>query len=290
MKRWQFVSASAVGTLLLLASSGTALADGHGNGDGGTVCTSGTVTPGHYRNLTVTGVCQITSGLVHVNGDVVIRPGALLDAVSSAATVVVGGDIRVEHGAVLFLGCGFSLGTCTNTTPGPDLVRGSIVATEALGVVIHAVTVRGDLSIIGGGGGPSVAVMSTPGACFGATPPAPWSTESSLAGVPVYSDVEDTFIGGDLRIVGLQTCWLGGLRNTVRGDFIDVNNQMGDPDANEMLDNIVGRNLACFGNTPAVQVGDSTASSNTVYGRALGECSPPAISTVVAGEGDRDSH
>src|ERR1700733_6980241 len=47
---------------------------------------------------------------------------------------------------------------------------------------------------------------------------------------------------------------------------------MGDPDAGEVLQNTVGDDIACFGNSPAVQFGDSGASPNVVDGRAFGEC------------------
>lgn len=285
MKRGNQLVATAISVFAVLASSGAVLADGHGpGGDGeGYVCTGGAIPTGNYSSMEVTGVCSIPAGSVTVSGDLVIRPGALLDAVSPAATVVVGRNLRVERGAVLFLGCGASLPICSNTSPGPDRVGGSIEAAQALGVVIHAVTVGGNLSIIGGGGGPSIAMVGSPGACFRVPAPSPWSQDPNFSTLPVYSDVEDTSIGGDLRIVGLQTCWLGALRNQVGGNLIDVHNQMGDPDANEVLANTVGHNLACFANTPAVHVGDSLAGPNQVSGRALGECASSSIATLVPG-------
>lgn len=288
MKRWRWLAAAAVGLLAVMAGSSTALADGSGQGGEGYICSGGVVSPGQYRTLTVSGVCMITHGKVDVTRDIVIRPGALLDAVSPTATVRVGRDIWVGRGAALFLGCGVSLPMCTNTSPGPDRVGGSIIAVQALGVVIHAVTVEGAISIIGGGGGPTVALVNEPGACFEVTPPAPWNSDPLFGSEPVYSDVEDTFVGADLTIVGLQTCWLGALRNQVMGNVVDVGNRMGDPDANEVLDNTVGHNLVCFANIPAVHVGDSEAPPNTVYGNALGECSPASISTVVADDGAPD--
>jgi hypothetical protein len=89
---------------------------------------------------------------------------------------------------------------------------------------------------------------------------------------PVYSDYEDNTIGGDVRVIGLQTCWLGSLRNTIAGSMADINNTMADPDAGEVLQNTIAQNLACFGNNPAVQFGDSGASPNVVSGHAFGQC------------------
>lgn len=89
---------------------------------------------------------------------------------------------------------------------------------------------------------------------------------------PVFSDAEDNTIGGDLKVTGLQTCWIGALRNHVRGDLCTARNAMADPDADEVLANVVRGDIACFGNTPATQYGDSASSPNQVRGHASGEC------------------
>jgi len=90
--------------------------------------------------------------------------------------------------------------------------------------------------------------------------------------IPVYSDIEDSSIGGNLRVIGLKSCWLGSIRNEVRGSAIFAANSRGDPDALEIDGNLVGRDMACFDNLPAVQFGDSGAAPNMVRGRAAGEC------------------
>jgi hypothetical protein len=291
MRNLRLPAAAAVAAAAILLSAGTALADGpRGGDDQGLTCAGGPIASATYQSLTVAGVCTIPSGSVTVRGNLFIRPGALLDAATPSSlptpglpgSLAVGGSIFVGHGAVLYLGCGRSLPFCgSSSTLGKDTVGGSIIAVDALGVVIHAVTVGHDLSIIGGGGGPTIADVSQPGACFGIPAPAPWSQDPTLAGTPVYGDVEDSTIGGDMRMIGIQSCWLGALRNTVRGNVLDLRNQMGDPDANEVLNNLVGRDLVCFDNSPGVHVGDSNQPPNTVGGRALGECASPLISTVV---------
>ena len=51
-----------------------------------------------------------------------------------------------------------------------------------------------------------------------------------------------------------------------------------DPDAGEVLQNTVHGSIACFGNTPAVQFGDSGASPNVVGRHAIGQCGFNVIS------------
>ena len=72
-------------------------------------------------------------------------------------------------------------------------------------------------------------------------------------------------------IAGVSSCWLGSLRNQIRGNATFIGNQMGDPDAMEIGNNLVGRNLTCFNNDPPPQFGDG-ASSDLVGGRASGQC------------------
>ena len=58
-------------------------------------------------------------------------------------------------------------------------------------------------------------------------------------------------------------------RNAVR--FLS-DNELADPDANEVVTNVVGGDLVCTGNSPKIQVGDSGGSPNVVHGKALGQC------------------
>ena len=90
-----------------------------------------------------------------------------------------------------------------------------------------------------------------------------------------YSDFEDSTIGGNLTITGLRTCWLGAGRNHVRENVVDANNKMADPDANEALANVIHGSIACFGNSPAVQYGDSGSSPNQVRRHACVEPKHP---------------
>ena len=309
MRRWQVAAAALVGTVAILASSGVAMADGHDHGgDHALVCRGGDVSPGSYDALVVAGPCFIPSGTVKVEGNLVIRPGALLDATTPESflastptaglpgTLKVGGNLFVQRGAVLILGCGFSLTfghltLCSGSTLQTDRVDGNITTVGALAVVVHEVTVEGNISIIGGGGGPAIADLSgrsetTPG-CYLVHGPTPWSMDPVFSHLPVYSTVEGASIGGNLVMIGIQTCWLGATVNQVGGNVIALRNQTGDPDGNEIAGNAVGGNMVCFDNSPAAQIGDSQQPPNRVAGRALGECAPP-LSTLVQKTRDRD--
>lgn len=272
------------------------------------VCSGGNIPSGTYSSIRVTGLCYVPSGLVRVKGSLSVAPGALLDAMTPAGwpaapanlpgIVQVGGNVKVGAGAVLILGCDLAI-LCApgnSTYPGPpglypgspigfshpgDVVEGNLVSDGGLAVIVHSVRIGGNASLNGGGGGPAQLTGGPgSGACFdpGLFPPL-WAT-TSLAHIPpqffgpfpVYSDFEENSIGGNLVIKGLQTCWMGALRNKIEGNLIDKNNTFGDPDANEVLGNIVQGNIACSGNNSVVQFGDSGGMSNVVSGNASGEC------------------
>lgn len=254
-------------------------------------CTGGNIPPGTYRSILVTGVCYMPVGTINVRKDLTVAPGALLDAVTPGdpvatpllpATVLVGGDVSVGKGAVLFLGCSPNISCPKAVTY--DRIGGNLTATGALGVVVHSVSIGGNFSLLGGGGG--VIGGAETGVCGGnpaTNTPAPvpplWASDPSLGNgegpgmpIPVYSDAEDNSIGGNLTIVGLQSCWLGSLRNQIGGSATIAHNTMGDPDAVEVENNLVGRDMTCRSNLPAVQFGDSGAAPNIVGRRAAGEC------------------
>lgn len=270
MKMFRLVPVLVLGLSGVLVSAGSAGATSPpydctgGNG--------GIVPPGTYSSMIITGVCYMPAGTITIRGNLTVEPYALLDATTpgdpaayplQAATVLVGGSVSVGTGAVLFLGCSpfISCPMAVNY----DRIGGNLTATGALGVVVHSVTIGGTFSLQGGGDD-----ISGPAAC--AADPAPWSEDASLTGVPVYSDAEDNSIGDDLSVVGLQSCWLGSLRNQIGGNATYVGNKMGDPDAMEIDANLIGGNMVCSANMPAVQFGDSGSAPNMVGGLGTGEC------------------
>ena len=233
------------------------------------------VLAGTYRgNVVVTGVCQVNGGAAVIKRDLILAPGSVLNATfalndvakSGTSSLTVRGDIKVGRGAVLGMGCEPNFSPCTDdpnaatggTLTGQNHVSGDVIGSRALAVIVHASTIRGDARLRGGGGGVTCAVPKT--GIF------------HLLKSPVFSDSEDNNVGGSLSFTGLRTCWLGALRNHVRGSVVDIGNKMADPDANEFLANVIRGNIVCFANTPAVQYGDSMSSPNLVRGSAFGEC------------------
>jgi hypothetical protein len=267
--------------LVMSASAGAEPKMGHdhmgeGHSDRTLTCTGTFASPGvlagWYGNVVVNGVCTVNGGPTVVFGDLTVSPGSTLDAAfalndggSGVSSLTVRGNVNVLQGASALIGCEPNHFVCqddpnqtTGTLTGQDRISGDVREIQPLGVVVHTTTIGGDVSEYGGGGG------------LTCTPPA--GSVFASFGSPVYSDYEDNTIGGDLSVVGLQTCWLGSLRDTVGGSVTDINNTMADPDAGEVLQNTIGRNIVCFGNSPAVQFGDSGATPNVVDGQAFGQC------------------
>ena len=218
----------------------------------------------------ISGVCEVNAGQVTVTGDVTVQSGdALIAAFANNASgpgtsgITVDGNIDVDSGATLLLGCEALHFPCVDdpnqnapTLNSADTVQGSIEATGALGVVVHNSTIGADAVETGGGGGPSC----TPSGIF------------SVFQSPPYSDYEDNTIGGNLRVTGLDSCWFGALRNHIGGSDTFADITMTDPDAMENLANQIAGNLLCSGNSPAIEYGDSGSSPNVVGGFATGQC------------------
>jgi hypothetical protein len=236
----------------------------------GSVATPGSLPGGTYSSVSVSGVCDVDSGQVVVTGNVTVTADAALVAAFAhdrtgpgTSGLTVDGNVAVGGGGTLVLGCEASAFACFDdqsapTLDSPDTVRGSVAATDPLGVIVHDSDIGGDATQSGGGGGLDCGVPTT----------GIFSTFSS----PVYSDYEDNTVGGNLRISGLSSCWFGGLRNHVGGSVTFTGNALADPDAMETLTNQIAGNLLCTGNAPAVHFGDSGGSPNVVGGFATGQC------------------
>ena len=256
------------------------------------VCTGGNIRPGTYSSIIVTGICYMPKGTIVVRDNLTVAPGALLDAYTPgdpsakhpvvAATVLIGGNVFVGKNGVLALSCSPN-GACSNP-PGItfDRVGGNITALDAQAVVIQKAAIGGSLTVLGGGGGAAGGASS--GGCFNTAKypiPAPWSKDAALSnpttGSPQYTDVEDSSIGGNLTVAGQHTCWLGSLRDQVRGSLTYSGNVTSDPDGMEINNNLLGGNITCLGNDPAVQYGDAMAAPNLVGGFAFGQCGFRAV-------------
>ncbi len=220
----------------------------------------------------VEGVCKVNSGRAVVRGRLVITEGSTLLAAygQDGSRLTVRGRVRVLKGATLVLGCEPEHFACLDD-PDPEeptlsssgRIFGNLVATEALGVVVHNSHIFGRVRQIGGGGGESC------------EPTGPFLE----LGLPVYSDYEDTRIGGNIRVSGLTSCWLGLARLRVAGNMRIKENQLADPDAIEILSNVIHGNLVCQGNSQVWNSADLTEElyprspePNTVFGRRRGQC------------------
>ena len=238
----------------------------------GTFASPGLLAGTYPHGAIVSGYCDVDGGPAVVTGNLTIEPGATLQANfanddvdrTGSSSLSVSGNVKVETGATLGLGCEPVYFTCaddpTGTLSPEDHIGGNLMSSGALGVVLHAVSITKNVTQSGGGGGVNCATQST--GFFSTFPYEPVA----------YSDYEDNTILGNLRLTGLQSCWIGNLRNNVHGNLTVHANTFADPDANETMQNTVGGNIACSGNAPAAQYGDSGATPNKVAGKATGEC------------------
>jgi hypothetical protein len=248
-----FSSSSLKQGVMKAASKGTVAAG---------ACAGGSIAPGTYTSLRITGFCTVDQGEVKVLHSVEVEENAgLIAAFGNGPQLAVGGSLRVEDDAVLVLGCEPEQFTCINdpdqsvgTFASKGTVYGSLVADDALAVLVHNSYVGQSLRVHEGGGGLNC------------------DSQAALFGSPAYMTVEDTSVGHSLSITDVQSCWLGIFRTTVGGQFTYQGNSTFDPDGNEVNTNVVHGDLACSNDSPAAQVGDSGGFPNIAFGTVSGEC------------------
>lgn len=264
LARIRFAVLAGGASLIFLAMGAVAPAMGTSSttctGDLSNLPSSAGTIKGVYRgDLVVDGACAVDAGTATINGNLILSPNSTLVAAFASDNLTVKGSIQVKDGAALIMGCNPNSFPCVDNGGGLATVKvlRNLTAEQPLGLVVHNTAVSGKEVVDGGGGGASC--DSTPGV-FG------------VFGSPAYIDNEDTSVHGNYTIQNVQTCWLGTLRVKVGGNLTDTNNTMADPDAGEVVNNWVGGNISCSGNSPAVQFGDSGAAPNQVRGSASGEC------------------
>jgi hypothetical protein len=223
-------------------------------------CSGGSVAAGTYASLRITGACAVDSGAVHVLGNLEVANGAALYAAFGGSELTVGKNLSVNENAVLVLGCEPQAFICFNdpnqevgTLSTNDRIGGSLVARNALAVLVHHSKVGLNIAQTGGGGGVN---------CSG---------QNALFGSPAYATYEDVSVGGTVWITGWQSCWLGFFRNQVGGSVNFNNNVTADPDGNEVATNEIRGSLNCTGNSPDPQIGDSGGALNHAA-RGTGQC------------------
>jgi hypothetical protein len=274
------LSAGGLAVTFVAASPGTVAASGPDTH----IC-SGTpsapgVLAGTYESVRVLGACEVNAGPARVEDNLTVAPGAVLVAAfalndtthSGHSRLSVGGDLRVEAGATLLLGCDPQTFACLDDNPSsPTLssradVDGNLIANQPLGVVVHNTVIGGNVDQDGGGGG----FTCTPTGIF------------MLFNSPVYSAYEDSWIHGSVSVTRLASCWLGLAGDHVRGNVRVVRDQLADPDAVEILYNHITGNLVCLDNSAAWDSAQAvfgqttlyprTPQPNTVHGDRVGQC------------------
>jgi hypothetical protein len=226
---------------------------------------------GSYSNVVVSGFCGVT-GETTIAGDLTLQPGSTLAALFAGANLTVNGNVDVQSGATLLAGCNPFGFTCIDNENGfsSTHITGNLIQTQPLGVVMHGVTIDGNVVENGGGGG------------FNCNP----SGVFSAFDAPVFSVYDGSHIGGNITVTGRQSCWLGIAHSTIGGSVTLLNNQLADPDAIEVIDNTIGRNIVCQQNSMVWDSAELSETSlfprlsepNTVDGHRVGQCvtaSPP---------------
>jgi hypothetical protein len=238
----------------LLSLTGTAGAAGTAH-FGNVTCAGGTIKAGTYESLRVTGVCTLTaSGTASVKHNVTVAAHGALNAITPG-TLKIGGSLVVGPHGVAGVGCSPAVG-CKVTTS--DVVKGGIQAQRAAAVIVHSAWIGGNINIMAGGQTENCA-------------------STGLFGGPYFTDFEDNTVVGNVTIRRLHTCWIGFIRDHVGGSVTLIGGRFGDPDAMEIVTNVIGGNLACFNNNPMAHVGDSQGSPNVVGGQKRGECAAPGL-------------
>jgi hypothetical protein len=230
----------------------------------------------------ISGACVVNAGPTEVKGNLTLLPGSTLIAAfgetnfepgSPASTLTVDGSVSVQSGATAFLGCFATSSPCIDdpmtgpdhspTLNSPVRIGGNLISTDALGTIVHDGTIVGNVGESGGGGGVTC------------DPSGPFTAFQS----PVFSDYEDSSVGGWMSISDLQSCWLGVARVHIGQGLSVTNDQLADPDAIEILSNTIGGNLSCSGNRMVWDSADLTDDlypriwePNTVGGKRMGQC------------------
>jgi hypothetical protein len=217
-------------------------------------CTGGAIPSGTYARITVTGFCEVpANAVITVVGNLNVGAGAVLDAQSAPSTITVGRNVTGAAGSLVGLGCqppsytGNSAHECVVEPDGHSTitVNGNVSATDAAAVLLNGITVKGNVTLTGGGS------------------PIPWS-------------IKNNRIGGNLTVSGQTTDWLGVLfnrigKNATLTDITVTDIHPGAPGV-YVVRNTIARNLTCTGLTPGVSGGFVPGSVNVVGRNANGQC------------------
>ena len=186
------------------------------------------------------------TGTTECNGQ--LKPGSYGRVVVPKDAVCLSrGPVTVRDGLWIGSGATFLLGSeRSGWTTGT--IDDGVHATDPASVQVHFATINGGVRVEGGSG------------AFGGPFDITWNA------------IEDNVIHGGVSVSGYDGFWFGLIRNRVSGTVTMRDNVLQDPDGNEYVTNTIHGALACTGNDPAPQVGDSQGSPNVVTGRKTGQC------------------
>jgi len=249
-----FTGVAVAATLVITGATSVSAA---GNG----TCAGGTVAAGSYKSLTITGFCTLDGGNVNVQLNLKVASTGAFNALFGESTLTVGGNLIVDPGGVLALGCDPEELPCfdnaaatSNHSVGRDLL-----VDHGLLVIVHDNHIGGNVEQDGGGAGFN---------CDSVFPNGP----------PDYTDYAGNVIGGSASISGLRTCWTGFSHNVVGGNVNHTNNQTAIDDGNLIDGNHIAGSLRCFNDAPAPHLSDGPTPIMNVVGRAAqGQCASISI-------------
>jgi hypothetical protein len=219
---------------------------------------------GDYASITVAGACDVEpDGVYSIVGNLNVLAGAVFNAQSAPSTITVGRNVTAAAGSLMGLGCqppsytGNSGHACYSEADPPDVrsvitVNGNVTATDANTVLLNGITVKGNVTLTGGGGD------------------IPWS-------------VKNNKISGNLTVSEVTADWFGALFNKIEGNATLTNITATDPEEVEaggippvyIVRNTIGRNLTCTGIGPALSFGFYPGQVNVVGKNANGQCANP---------------
>ena len=253
VRRRVLATVAAAGVLAL--SAGPVMAAGASTSSSTAyTCSGGEIPSGTYASITVTGACAVaTDAVINVVGNINVASGAMLDAQSAPSTITVGRNVTAAAGSLVGLGCqppsytGNSAHECAIEPDGHSTitVAGNVTGTDSLAVLLNGVTVRGNVTLTGGGSA------------------IPWS-------------IKNNTIDGNLTVSGQTSEWLGVLFNHIGGNAtlsnITIQDEHPGAPGVYVVRNTIGHNLNCTGLTPGVSGGFVPGSVNVVGHKATGQC------------------
>jgi hypothetical protein len=219
-------------------------------------CDGGQISSGTYSRITVTGQCVVAEGAtVVVQKNVVVAPNAMFDA-QTHSTVTIYGNVLAGPGSLVGIGCTPAHpcdGDESESTSTHDFIGGNVILDHVFDAALNGDHIAGNVVSTGGGAG-----LDFPDFI-------PFS-------------IKDDTIDGNVIVTGLETTWFGIIRSTIGGNVVVKNVHLSDPDGNEIVANTIGKNLICWGDSPAPQLGDAVEGAPPGYGpnvvgrNAIGQC------------------